>query len=140
MKTDPLRAALEDALADNPDDLASHAAYADYLSEQGDPRGEFVRVQLALEDESLSPAQRDALRRRERELLDAHERGWLGELGPLLLGTPEEQRALFDAEWDATNPQASLHSQYLPERVRFRHGWRRGWLDRFECDALGVEM
>src|SRR5262245_23692306 len=29
----PLRAALEAALVENPDDLASHAAYADYLQE-----------------------------------------------------------------------------------------------------------
>src|SRR5919108_156006 len=93
-----LREALESALADNPDDLASHMAYADFLTEQGDPRGEFIRVQLALEDESVPAGERKRLRQRERELLDAHEREWLGELAPILLGTPEEQRALFAAE------------------------------------------
>ena len=44
------RAALELALAANPDDFATHAAYADLLTEQGDPRGDYVRLQLALED------------------------------------------------------------------------------------------
>src|SRR5262249_27001983 len=32
-----MREALESALVEKPDDLASHMAYADYLSEQGDP-------------------------------------------------------------------------------------------------------
>src|SRR4051794_26565484 len=32
-----LREALEEALAANPDDLASHMAYADWLSEQANP-------------------------------------------------------------------------------------------------------
>src|SRR5438034_1238714 len=41
-----LREALEAALAEDPDDLASHVAYADYLTEQGDPLGDLVRVQL----------------------------------------------------------------------------------------------
>src|SRR2546425_1209332 len=46
----PLRRSLEDALAEDPDDLATHMAYADHLVELGDPRGEFIQVQLALED------------------------------------------------------------------------------------------
>src|SRR5262249_2368564 len=50
----PLREALEEAIFESPDDVASHAAYADYLQEQGDPRGEFIQVQLALEDEKLA--------------------------------------------------------------------------------------
>ncbi len=37
-----LREALETALLDNPDDIAAHMAYADYLQEQGDPRDEFI--------------------------------------------------------------------------------------------------
>src|SRR6516165_4891056 len=53
-----MREALEEALAANPDELASHMAYADYLGEQGDPRGEYIRTQLALEDESKPAAER----------------------------------------------------------------------------------
>src|SRR5207253_2108348 len=37
----PMRSALEEALFANPDDVANHMAYADWLAEQGDPRGEF---------------------------------------------------------------------------------------------------
>src|SRR5215510_1694290 len=42
----PLVASLEAALVENPDDLAAHSAYADYLAEQGDPRGELIQLQL----------------------------------------------------------------------------------------------
>ena len=45
------RRSLEAALVEHPDDLAKHSAYADYLTEQGDPCGEFIQTQLALEDE-----------------------------------------------------------------------------------------
>jgi uncharacterized protein (TIGR02996 family) len=135
--TDPTRAALEAALADNPDDLATHMAYADHLAEQGDPRGEFIQVQLALEDPSRSAPERKNLRQRERKLLKAHERQWLGELAPLILGTQDEQRALFAAE---LQPQYADRLDYTTENMHFRHTWARGWLDRFECHNLTVEM
>src|SRR5689334_18472472 len=48
--------AFEAGLLDHPEDIARWSAYSDYLTEQGDPRGEFMRVQLLLEDESLSAA------------------------------------------------------------------------------------
>jgi uncharacterized protein (TIGR02996 family) len=134
---DTTRAALEAALIDNPDDLATHMAYADHLAEQGDPRGEFIQVQLALEDPSRKPAERKKLQKRERQLLEAHERDWLGELAPLLLGTEEEQRALFAAELDL---RYADRLEYTTQDMHFRHSWARGWLDRFECGNLTVEM
>jgi uncharacterized protein (TIGR02996 family) len=134
---DPTRAALEAALAENPDDLATHMAYADHLAEQGDPRGEFIQVQLALEDPTRKAAERKKLQQRERQLLDAHEREWLGELAPLLLGTGEEQRALFAAEM---HPQYADRLEYTTQGMHFRHSWARGWLDRFECGTITVEM
>lgn len=82
----PLVASLEEALVENPDDLAAHSAYADYLSEQGDPRGELIQVQLALEDEARKPAERKKLGEREAELLALHGRQWLGQAGRVLWG------------------------------------------------------
>ena len=76
--SDPNVDGFEATLRDRPDDLAAWSAYADYLAERGDPRGEFMRVQLALEDESLAREERDALKRREHELLAAHRRAWMG--------------------------------------------------------------
>jgi len=81
--------AFERALAEDPDDLAGWSAYADYLAEQGSPRGEFMQVQLALEDESRSKEERKQLQAREKELLKKHERKWLGNLAPHLLDRVE---------------------------------------------------
>ena len=84
-----LRQALEEALVANPDDAATHAAYADLLLESGEPkdaaRGEFIGVQLALEDEGRSVVERERLKWREGKLLQAHQEEWLGELAPFLL-------------------------------------------------------
>ncbi len=77
-------AAFHRALTENPDDRAGWCAYADWLVEQGDPRGEFMQTQLALEDESRSKADRDALRKREAVLLKTHEKDWLGTLAPFV--------------------------------------------------------
>jgi uncharacterized protein (TIGR02996 family) len=106
-----LRQALEGALFANPDDLASHMAYADYLAEQGDPRGEFIQVQLALEDEGKPAEERKKLQRREQELLAAHEAEWLGGLAPVL----------FDPK------QISEYRRQHGYVSRWR--WARGWLD-----------
>jgi uncharacterized protein (TIGR02996 family) len=81
-----MREAFERAIVEAPDELSNHAAYADWLDEQGDPRGELIRVQLALEREGLALEQRSQLRVREKELLEAHQHDWLGGLAPFLLG------------------------------------------------------
>ena len=107
----PLRKALEDELAANPDDLATHAAYADLLSEEHDPRGEFIQVQIALEDPSLSPEQRDELVKQEEALWHNHRAQWLGAIAPHLLDT---------------------------ENVTF--SFRRGWLDSLEIDNLSLDF
>jgi uncharacterized protein (TIGR02996 family) len=73
-----VRDSLEVAIRANPDDRLAYSAYGDYLQEQGDPRGEFIAVQLGLEDPSLPARERKKLQQREKQLLDAHEREWLG--------------------------------------------------------------
>ena len=64
-----MRDVFERAIRANPDDAAGYAAYADWLQEQGDPRGEFIQVQLGLEDETLPAARRKELAAREEALL-----------------------------------------------------------------------
>jgi uncharacterized protein (TIGR02996 family) len=84
------RAALEAAVRDDPDDLAAWHALADLLLEAGDPRGEFMRVQLALEDPALDRAARRVLRNREDDLLDEYGREWVGKtLAKLLVGAQQ---------------------------------------------------
>jgi uncharacterized protein (TIGR02996 family) len=85
---------LEEALIDDPHDVASWAAYSDLLTEEGNSRGEFVAVQLALENPELGTKERRRLRDRENKLLAQHEREWLGRLAPFLL---DERTA--DAWW-----------------------------------------
>ena len=81
----PLRDSLERALDESPDDLASHMAYADLLSEEGDPHGEFIQLQLRLEDRGVPPDERRKLKAREKQLLKQHEREWLGGLAEYVL-------------------------------------------------------
>jgi uncharacterized protein (TIGR02996 family) len=107
---DTQRGILEAALAADPDDGAAHAAYADLLIEEGDPRGEFIRVQLALET-APDGSERDVLRAREHALLSDHIDTWLGSLaGPL-----------FDTGGT-------------------RFGFRRGWLDEIEVPSVRADL
>lgn len=101
----PLQAQLEGALAATPDEATAFAAYGDYLAEEGDPRGEFVQVQLALEEAGRSAAERKRLQKREAELLAAHGKEWLGDLGRFLVG-----------DWSG-------------EDKPYHYAFRRGWLD-----------
>jgi uncharacterized protein (TIGR02996 family) len=113
-----MREAFEQAILDNPDDRASYAAYGDWLAEQGDPRGDFIQVQLALEDPSTPAPERKDLRDREKRLLSQHERDWLGELAPHLLQPsfgPEEYGldSQFEYRWER-GFLAALRVPFLP--------------------------
>lgn len=117
----PLRDALEVALVSDPDDVAAHMAYADYLQEQGDPRGEFIQVQLALEDESKSAAERKQLQKLEKQLFDQHGHDWLGEIAPYLIDKQQDPKA---RDWQ---PDTAFAFQF-----------RRGWLDSLELTNYRV--
>jgi uncharacterized protein (TIGR02996 family) len=91
-----LRLALEEAILADPEDRAAHAALADLLTERGDPRGEFMQVQMALEDDALSAEQREKLARRERELLAKHQREWVGDWAELAPAADPEGRGQLD--------------------------------------------
>lgn len=59
-----------------PDDLEPRRVYADWLQQQGDPRGEFIALQLA----RLEARGTAKLFARELELLSLHRSAWLGSL------------------------------------------------------------
>ncbi len=65
---------LQEILA-NPDDDSVRLIYADWLEEQGNPRGTFIRTQIALNQET-DPARRALLSNQEDLLLVAHEAEW----------------------------------------------------------------
>jgi uncharacterized protein (TIGR02996 family) len=58
-----------------PDDDGARQVVADWLAEKGDPRGEFIALQLSKQPGS----------KREKELEKKHGRDWLGPLGKVLL-------------------------------------------------------
>jgi uncharacterized protein (TIGR02996 family) len=120
--------AFERALAADPNDLGAAGIYADWLEERGDPRAEFIRVQIALEDESRSSADRKRLQVREKALLDKHEREWLGNLVPHLLDRVPNRTYGSDS-----NPE-------LPVMPGTEHRWRRGFLAELKVDCLTVRL
>lgn len=70
--------ALLRSIAEEGDDNSGRLILADWLEEHGEgPRAEFVRVQCELATPKLAKPRRQALRLRERELLDRHRQDWL---------------------------------------------------------------
>jgi uncharacterized protein (TIGR02996 family) len=65
------------AVYEHPEDDTARLVYADLLAEQGDPRGEFIALQL-------QPNATLAQRRRANELLRIHGRRWVGALDQVL--------------------------------------------------------
>lgn len=116
--------AFEAGLLDHPEDIARWSAYSDYLTEQGDPRGEFMRVQLTLEDETLSAADRKKLKDAEKKLLKVHEREWLGPLAAFTLDGEKVKT------WRRRGGQ-----EELPPVL---HEFERGWLRKLEFFDLTV--
>lgn len=68
----------------NPHDDIPRLVYADWLEERGDPRGEFIRLQIELADASLDPDQRRELQIREADLLDEYQTEWTGPIADLV--------------------------------------------------------
>jgi uncharacterized protein (TIGR02996 family) len=68
----------------DPDDDAARLVLADWLEEQGDPRGELVRVQVERDRPGTAPERQAALARREAQLLRLHGWDWLRPLGAVV--------------------------------------------------------
>lgn len=67
--------ALLQAVYDAPGDVSRRHVYADFLIEQGDPRGEFIQLQLQRRDGTAPKGSAT----REKALLTEHWEKWLGE-------------------------------------------------------------
>jgi uncharacterized protein (TIGR02996 family) len=130
-----LRESLEQALAENLDDLATHMAYADHLTEQGDTRGEFISVQLALEDPARPAGERERLRQREQQLLQAHQAEWLGAAAPMFLKTRAE---LEDPATDVFGLDRDFSHNFGRESNHF--DFARGWLEGLELGCFGPRL
>jgi uncharacterized protein (TIGR02996 family) len=73
----PLGKQLLAGVYEQPHDLAARAVWADFLTERGDPRGEFITLQLA----RRANVPTEAARKRERSLLKDHAVRWMGSIG-----------------------------------------------------------
>jgi uncharacterized protein (TIGR02996 family) len=69
-----------DAMVQAPWEDAPRLVYADGLTENDDPRGEFIVLQCRLASGKLGPRDVKAAKAREAELLDAHREEWFGPL------------------------------------------------------------
>lgn len=72
------------AILNRPDDSTPRFAYADWLDDQCNPLGEFIRVQHRLERLTDKGEVLFELERRESELLGEFEAEWLGDLAGLV--------------------------------------------------------
>ena len=73
-------------IARHPRDLDARLVYADWLEEQGDPRGEFIRTQCELAEPSDDLDRRELLDRRQEQLRGQHERAWVDGLRDQVMG------------------------------------------------------
>ena len=112
------REALEAALVATPDDVAVHSAYADYLIEQGDPRGEYIRLQLAAEDRNQPAVKLRQYEQAAFEIRQHYEREWLAGLWPHLQRPP------------------TAYSVAEPMEPNVSVTWRRGWIDAVRVGRL----
>src|SRR5947208_16258633 len=69
-------AAFERAVLESPDDDGPRLVYADWLDEQGDPRGEFIRTQVESEHCPAGLPRCPERVAREQALLAAHGPRW----------------------------------------------------------------
>ncbi|MBN9122093.1 MAG: TIGR02996 domain-containing protein [Planctomycetes bacterium] len=102
-----------------PDDDAQRLILADWLDEEGDPRGRFIRVQLALAELPPDATARRDLQIQERELLTAHRDAWLAPFRGLATGC--EFRRGFVDELKVEARQFLRHADTIFAAAPVRH-------------------
>jgi uncharacterized protein (TIGR02996 family) len=110
------------SIREDPDDDGLRLIYADWLEERGDPRGEFIRVQVELARTPSSDPRVPLWREREAQLLEAHWDAWTLPLRELLvddrLGVPREVQI-----------QRKFHLRAL------REWFRRGFPEKLQLEV-----
>lgn len=105
---------------DQPSDLDARSVYADWLTSQGDPRGEFIALQLARPLPTTRPWQwyERHVSTREERLLRTHEKSWIGRLGAFLDHVRFERG--FPA-WAFLATEIDVATIALPEAATLAH-------------------
>jgi uncharacterized protein (TIGR02996 family) len=104
------------AIAANPDDDAPRLIFSDWLEENGElERADFIRTQCQLASARLAKKRRQALRLRERELLDAHRRQWCQAVGLPIEDVSFERGLIARARLSAWEAGCPLDPQSAPQ-------------------------
>jgi uncharacterized protein (TIGR02996 family) len=109
--------ALEAAIAANPNDRDAYAVFADWLQEQGDPRGELISLQLGYKDKqgkALIEKHADYFLGPLAEHQKVHDDGNNNSVSSLRTSAQEK-------EWQKTQQQAFLWRNGFIYRVRLSH-------------------
>jgi uncharacterized protein (TIGR02996 family) len=138
MPVKPTRRVLEDALAADFDDLAAHAAYADLLMEQGDPRGEFIRAQLLMEDPALPAATYKRLHYYLRDTFWRYGYEWLGGLADLICSGNPLLPMGIEPDLDGNMRMVCDPRGNESELIHLSFG--RGWLTDLTLQLHLIEM
>ena len=92
----PEEAAFLDRICASPDDDVPRLIFADWLDERNDPRGEFIRVQVAIAHLPAGDPRQDTLTDREATLLARYHDTWVAPLRGLAAG-PEFRRGFVES-------------------------------------------
>jgi len=76
----PAHRAFLEAILAAPEQDAPRLVYADWLEERGDPRGQFIRLQIAADRCARQSHERHELEAQARALLDEYEEEWIGDI------------------------------------------------------------
>ncbi len=102
-----------------PDDDAQRLIFADWLDEEGDPRGRFIRVQLALAHMSEHDREANNLRMEERHLLAAHRDEWEAPFRGLVTGPVFRRGFVNEVKVEAR--QLLRHADEIFDAAPVRH-------------------
>jgi uncharacterized protein (TIGR02996 family) len=109
MKTDD--GFLKELLA-NPGDRTTRLVYADWLDEQGDLRGEFLRLELRLTNLPADHEERETIENRLRQLREGIDRDWLARLDQAPIEACVQFSFACPQRWEKLTPTGN-------DRVRF---------------------
>jgi uncharacterized protein (TIGR02996 family) len=98
------------AILERPEDDASKLVYADWLEEQGDPRGEYLRLMMAVRQERVvTPGQRQRHQELSAELAELLAQGWQA--------WRENQRRMQELEGQLADLSQQIRQQ-VPARLQ----------------------
>ena len=125
-------------IAAQPNDVDTRLVYADWLEENGDPLGEFIRVQCQLQEMDIADDRYCDLKSRELQLLRQNNKGWARTIRPLVRDWSYRNglidRVCMDAEAFLEHRQ-TLFQQHPIQYVELRNAYE--FLDELaKCEEL----